>query len=104
MDKISTKDLLKIYYGKKETYYIIANKVRSTNKELLFEDMVSLDYLIQKSDFETIEEIKDILIKRLNSIVKSWNKNYMNYEFKEHLKKYNISKYNFTRLLEMEGK
>lgn len=101
MDKISTKDLLKIYYGKKETYYIIGNKVKSTNKELLFEDMVSLDYLIQKSDFETMEEIRDVLIKRLNKLSIG---NICDYDYKNSLELYCLSEYNFIRLIKLEGK
>lgn len=99
---IETRQLLKIYYSKYEiAYKIINKKVQFTNKELDFENMQDLDFVIYTSDFETMLNIKKVLVYRLNLLNKSWLKNCYHYTFKDFLNSFGMSQYNYNRLLKL---
>ena len=101
---IKTKDLLKIYFSKKEINYICDGILRSTNKELNFENMENLQYLFVSSDFETMFYIKQVLQNRLKRLFKSCSKFCYNYlDFNSFLNSYGLSLYNFNRLKRLKN-
>ena len=100
---VDTKKLLKVYFGKKEFYCIVNTELKSTNKELDFDNIENLEYLFVSSDFETMFNIKEILIKRLNLLSSAWTKNYYYYtDFNTFITNYGLSQNDYYKLLKLQ--
>ena len=101
---IKTKHLLKIYFSKKEAFYICDGILKSTNKDLEFENIKNLEYVFYSSDFETMFYIKQVLQNRLKRLFKSWSKFCYNYlDFNSFLNSYGLSLFNFNRLKRLKN-
>lgn len=100
---VDTKKLLKVFFGKKEFYYIVNNKLKSTNKELDFQTIDNLEYLFVSSDFETMFNIKETLIKRLDLLSNSWTKMCYYYtNFNTFIQNYGLSQNDYYKLLKLQ--
>lgn len=100
---INTKELLKLYFTKKEIAYKIIDKpIKFTNKDLDFDNIEDLDFVIYTSDFNIMLEIKKQLVKRLNLLIKAWTKQCYYYNsFEDYINYFDLSLYNYKRLLKL---